>query len=58
MDNGHPEGNQYQFVTSPSGYYLGRDTHVRHYDREMKNPQRLLNWYAREWNPTSGPGLG
>ena len=52
MDNVHPEENENQYVTSPSGEALGRNFHVRRYKRIRNSPQ----WYnpgfgaAREWN--------
>ena len=40
MENVCPEGNKYQYVTSPSGEDLMRNFHVRHSKRIRKSPQR------------------
>ena len=40
MDNVCPEGNEDQYVTSPSGEALGRNVHVRRSDRIKNSPQR------------------
>ena len=52
MDNRHPEGTEYQYVTSPSGEALGRNVHVRHSKRIRNYPQRYNPGFgaAREWN--------
>ena len=52
MDNMRPEGNEYQYVTSPSGEYLGRNFHVRRSKRIINYPQRYNPGFgaAIEWN--------
>ena len=40
MDNVCPEGNEDQYVTSPSGEALGRYVHVRPSERIRNSPQR------------------
>ena len=40
MDNVCPEGTEYQYVTSPSGEYLGRNFHLRRSERIRNSPQR------------------
>ena len=51
MKNERPDGNENQYVTSPSGESLGRNVNVRLYERIRNSPQ----WYnpgfgaAREW---------
>ena len=52
MDNVFPDGNENQYVTSPSGEALGRNVDERRSERTRNSPQ----WYnpgfgaAREWN--------
>ena len=46
MYNVRPEGNEDQFVTSPSGEALGKNIHTRRSKRIIKSPQ----WY----NPVCG----
>ena len=47
-----PEGTEDQFVTSPSGEYLGRNIHVRRSERIRNSPQLYNPGFgaAREWN--------
>ena len=40
MDNVCPEGNENQYVTSPSGEALGRNVNVRRSERIKNSPQR------------------
>ena len=51
MDNVCPDGNENQYVTSPSGEALGRNVIVRRSERIRNSPQRynLGFWSAREW---------
>ena len=51
MDNMHPEGTEYQSVTSRSGENLGRKVHVRRFERIRNSPQRYNPGFgaAREW---------
>ena len=46
MDNVFPEGNEKQYVTSPSGDDFGRNVHVRRSKRIINSTQR--------YNPGSG----
>ena len=41
MDNCCPEVNEDQYVTSPSGEYLGRYFHVRHSECNRTSPNRI-----------------
>ena len=52
MDNVHPEGTEYQYVTSPYGEYLGGNIHVRRSKRIKNSPQRYNPVFgaARECN--------
>ena len=52
MDNVCPEGNENQYVTSPSGEALGRNVNVRRSERIRNSPQRYNPGFgaAREWN--------
>ena len=55
MENVCPEGNENQYVTSPSGEALGRNVHVRRSER-IRNPPHRYNpglGAAREWNNDS-----
>ena len=47
MDNVCPDGNENQYVTSPSGEALGRTVNVRRSERIRNSPQR--------YNPGLGP---
>ena len=51
MDNVCPDGNENQYVTSPSGEALGRNVHVRRSKRIRNSPQRYNPGFgaAREW---------
>ena len=51
MDNVCLDGNENQYVTSPSGEALGRNFHVRRSKRIINSPQRYNPWLgaAREW---------
>ena len=51
MENVRPEGNEDQFVTSPSLEALGRNVHVRCSKRIRNYPQRYNKGFgdAREW---------
>ena len=40
MDNMCPDGNENQYVTSPSGETLGRNVNVRRPERIRNSPQR------------------
>ena len=52
MDNMCPDGNENQYVTSPSGEALGRNVNVRRSERIRNYPQRYNPRFgaAREWN--------
>ena len=52
MDNIHHEGNEDQYVTSPSGEALESNVHVRRFERIKKSPQRYNTGFgaARECN--------
>ena len=51
MENVCPEGTEDQYVTSPSGEALGRNIHVRRYERIRNSPQQYNPGFgaAREW---------
>ena len=51
MDNVRPEGTGYQYVTSPNGEALGRNFHVRSFERIRNSPQRYNPGFgaAGEW---------
>ena len=51
MDNVCPEGNENQYVTSPSGEALGRNVNVRRSERIRNFPLRFNPGFgaAREW---------
>ena len=51
MDNVCPDGNENQYVTSPSGEALGRNVNVRRSKRIRNSPQRCNPGFgaAREW---------
>ena len=51
MYNVCPEGNEDQYVISPSGEALGRNFHVRRSKRIINSPQRYNPGFgaAREW---------
>ena len=51
MDNVCPDGNENQYVTSPSGEALGRNINVRRSERIRNFPQRFNPGFgaAREW---------
>ena len=51
MDNVCPDGNENQYVTSPSGEALGRNFNVRRSERIRNFPQRFNPGFgaAREW---------
>ena len=51
MDNVCPEGNENQYVTSPSGEALGRNVNVRRSERIRNYPQRYNPGFGsdREW---------
>ena len=52
MDNVCPDGNENQYVTSPSGQALRRNFHVRRSKSIRNSPQRYNPGFgaAREWN--------
>ena len=52
MDNVCPDGNENQYVTSPSGESLGRNVNVRCSERIRNSPQRYKPGFgaASEWN--------
>ena len=52
MENARPEGNEDQYVTSPSGEDLGRNAFVRRSERIINPPQRYNPVFGadREWN--------
>ena len=51
MDNVCPDGNENQYVTSPSGEALGRNVNIRRSERIRIFPQRFNPGFgaAREW---------
>ena len=51
MDNMCPDGNENQYVTSPSGENLGRNVNMRRSECIRNSPQRYNPGYgaAREW---------
>ena len=51
MDNVCPDGNENQYVTSPSGETLGRNVNVRRSERIRNSPHRYNPGFgaAREW---------
>ena len=51
MDNVCPDGNENQYVTSPSGEALGRNFNVRRSKRIRNSPQRYNQGFGadREW---------
>ena len=51
MDNLFPDGNENQYVTSPSGESLGRNVNVRCSERIRNSPHRYKPGFgaAREW---------
>ena len=51
MDNVCPEGTEDQYVTSPSGEYLGRNVNVRRSERIRNYLQRYNPGFgsARKW---------
>ena len=51
MDNVCPDGNENQYVTSPSGETLGRNVNVRRSKCIRNSPQRYNPGFgaAREW---------
>ena len=51
MNNVFPEGTEDQYVTYPSGEYLGRNVHVRRYERIRNSPQQYNQGFgaAREF---------
>ena len=51
MDNVCPDGNEKQYVTSPSGEALGKNVNVRRSERIRNSPQRYNPRFgaAREW---------
>ena len=51
MENVCPNGNENQYVTSPSGEALGRNVNVRRSERIRNSPQRYNPGFgaAREW---------
>ena len=51
MDNVCPDGNENQYITSPSGEFWGRNVNVRHSERIRNFPQRYNPGFgaAREW---------
>ena len=51
MDNVCPDGNENQYVTSPSGESLGRNFNVKRSKRIRNSPQRYNTGFgaAREW---------
>ena len=51
MENVCPDGNENQYVTSPSGEALGRNVNVRSSERIRNSPQRYDPGFgaAREW---------
>ena len=51
MDNVCPDGNENQYVTSPSGETLGKNVNVRRSKRIRNFPQRFNPGFgdAREW---------
>ena len=51
MENFSPEGNEDQYVTSPSGEALRRNIHVRRSERIRKYSQQYNPGFgaAREW---------
>ena len=51
MDNMCPDGNENQYVTSPSGEALGRNFNVRRSKHIRNSPQRYNPYFgaAREW---------
>ena len=52
MDNVCPDGDENQYVSSPSGEALGRNFNVRCSERIRNSPQRYNPGFgaAREWN--------
>ena len=55
MDNVCPDGNENQYVTSPSGEALGRNVNVIRSERIRNFPQRFNPGFgaAREWKNDS-----
>ena len=51
MDNVCPEGTEDQYVTSPSGEYLGKNVNMRRSGSIRNSPQRYNPGFgaAREW---------
>ena len=51
MDNVCPEGNENQYVTSPSGEALGRNVNVRSSECIRNSPKRYNPGFgdAKEW---------
>ena len=51
MENVCPDGNETQYVTSPSGEALRKNVNVRRSKRIRNSPQRYKPgfWAAREW---------
>ena len=52
MDNLCPDGNENQYVTSPSGETLGRNVNARRSERIRNSSQRYNPGFgaARKWN--------
>ena len=55
VDNVCPDGNENQYVTSPSGEALGRNVNVRRSERIRNSPQLYNPGFgaAREWSNDS-----
>ena len=51
MENVCPDGNENQYITSPSGEALGSNVNARRSERIRKSPQRYNPDFgaAREW---------
>ena len=49
MDNVNPERTEYQYVTSPTGEYLGRNVHVRR--------SKCIRNYPQRYNPGFGAAI-
>ena len=51
MDNVCPDGNENQYITSPSGEALGSNFHMSRSERIRNSPQRYNPGFgaAREW---------
>ena len=59
MGNLCPEGNENQYVTSPSGEALGRNLHVRRSKRTRKYPHLYdpIFGAAKEWKNDAFAGI-